>query len=43
MDLQTDTISSLPFPLKDEEIYEPPQDVEQGEFIIIICCSTVTG
>lgn len=33
MDLQTDTISSLPFPLEDEEIYEPPQDVEQGEFI----------
>ncbi|UOH81538.1 hypothetical protein LQV05_004209 [Cryptococcus neoformans] len=29
--LDTDTISSLPFPLKDEEIYEPPQDVEQEE------------
>lgn len=32
MDLQMDTISSLTFPLEDEEIYEPPQDEEQGEF-----------
>ncbi|OXC69828.1 hypothetical protein AYX13_01595 [Cryptococcus neoformans] len=31
--LDTDTISSLPFPLEDEEIYEPPQDVEQEETI----------
>ncbi|XAO24080.1 hypothetical protein I312_102870 [Cryptococcus bacillisporus CA1280] len=31
--LDMDTISSLPFPLEDEEIYEPPQDEEQEETI----------
>lgn len=38
IELQIDTISSLPFPLEDEEIYEPPQDEEQGEFQNL-CCS----
>lgn len=40
MGLQMNTISNLPFPLEDEEIYEPPQDVEQGEFITIICSTS---
>lgn len=42
IELQIDTISSLPFPLEDEEIYEPPQDEEQGEFQNL-CCSRVPG
>ena len=30
-DIQAETIASLPFPLVDEEIYEPPSEEPRGE------------